>query len=264
VSTIGVRISIKEALQSHGGSATPNELKKTCVEEKRIPASTYYRELRKMQKSGEIARSPPPRYELVEERRPPVNRKDVRICLKNLKKTTDVDLRIEFAKDFEKLSESDGFEKEPDVLVVARRLLDDQSESIRVLSVKALTNIVDRASDRRIVERVRVDNQEKMGEIALNDFSIACRQNAIDFLGKIGDERAIEVLFEIVKQEPSDRDYSQLSYVLRRALTSPNSRQVKQHKKDIRQLLLSLLRNDREAVKERAKGLLDDLRQAQI
>jgi len=261
---VEIKEAIKEVLRTApDASMPPDELKKTCLKRGLVHSSqSYHRHVSSLVESGEIRRVH--RYELVEERRPAVDPQRVRDCLEGLLTTSEV-VRIVYAEEFEELSKCDKFEYEPGVLVAAGKLLEDGCEDVRVASLMSLVNVAERTRDDRILKRMSDDNLQKLRQIALQDPSIGCRQHAIILLGKLGNGHALGTLLEIVKKG-DDRAYSQLRYVLEKALTNPDSTLVKRHEKDVRRQLLCLFADPsveekmREAVAQRTRGLLRTLR----
>jgi len=119
---------------------------------------------------------------------------------------------------------------------------------------------VEREDSAKLLERIRENTIDKICEIASKDLSVSNRQNAIALLGQIGNSSAIETFIEIVMRT-DDRDYAQVRHVLEEALAGPDSKLLKQHKDEIRDRLVELLKDPKEKVKERSRSIFRKLRE---
>lgn len=243
---------IREVLRS--GPKKPKDLYRECIN-RGLKRATYYRQLRKMIKLGEIEDA---KYELIielEEADP----QDVADHINVLKSSSSDEARIVRAKELVRLCRRRASHI-PGLLDFFETSLDDPCMEVRALLVSALYRLIEterehRPLDKKILQRI-IENIETVKKLVLRDPNIKLRKGAIDFLRVAGDIRGLDPIFQIL-QTCDEQTYTQIKNDLAAALFSNRSYLSKNHKREIWRRIDKLVADTNMKIRNRVEELLE-------
>jgi len=245
--------TIIEALKK--GSKTAKELRYECVTKQGIAGSTYNRQLRKLVKLGEVKEA---KYKLIEKEKE-ADPEIIRDCIQIIRSDDPDGIRVAKARHIERLCYLKRTVCAPQLLQFFEFSLDDKNDDVRKHLVLALANLLRyeqkrEPRDSSIIHRIIEDNIENMKKLALKEKNHEVRVAVLKFLGYTGDIRALDPIFEIVKNF-NEKEYEILKGWIQWVLFTPEYLLAKKLRRVVVKRLDRLLTDSDEDVRKRAKEL---------
>lgn len=244
---------ITEALRE--GPKTAKELRHVCVTKQGIVGSTYNRQLRKLIKLGEVKEA---KYELIEKEKE-ADPEIIRDCIRIIRSDAPDEIRVARAEQLNRLCYWRRTAYVSHLLNFLETSVNDQNETVRKHLVLALANMLlyeqrRRTRDHRIIKRIINKNIRNMAWLASKDTSIEVRAAVLKFLGYTGDVRALDPIFEIIKN-CSEEEYERLKEWIHVVLFTKEYLLTEKLRREAANRLDQLLIDRDENVKKRAKDL---------
>jgi len=233
---------------------TPKELLHECLE-RGLKRPTYYKHLKKLIKIGEVKEA---EYELIEKEKE-ADPEIIRDCIRIIRSDAPDDIRVARAEQLNRLCYWKRTAYAPDLLNFLKTSLNDRNEKIRKHLVLALANLLlyeqrRRPRDVHIIRRIIEDNIENMKELASKETNLEVRVAVLKFLGYTCDIRALDPIFEIIRN-CNEKEYEGLKEWIQVVLFTPEYLLARKLRREVSNRLDQLLINPIEQVRKRASEL---------
>ena len=243
---------IKGALKE--APKTPKELLRECLK-RGLERPTYYNHLKKLVKIGEVRQA---KYELIEKEKE-ADPEIVRDCIQIVRSDKPDEIRVARARHIERLCHWKRTAFTPDLLCFLNTSFNDKNEKVRKHLVLAFANMLSyeqkrKLRDVRIIDRIVDENIDNVKKLALEDMNHEVRVAVLRFLGYTGDIRALDPIFEIIKN-CFEEEYEKLKEWIHVVLFTQEYLLTKKLRREVAKRLDQLLMDPNEPVKKRAKEL---------
>ena len=235
------------------GSKTNKELRKECLK-RGAPPSSYNKKLRKLVERGEVKEA---KFEYVDDRE--ADTYLLLDCISIIKSDKPDEKRVGRAKHLERLCYWKRTAYAPKLLDFFKNSINDENEVVREYLVLALANLLwyeqkrtPRSHD--IIKRIIDENLENMTNLASSENNFKVRVAVLRFLGYTGDIRALDPIFEIIKN-CTENEYERLKEWIQWVLFTAEYLLAKKFKREVPKRLDQLLNDPIEQVRIRATEL---------
>lgn len=237
------------------GPRTSKELIDECVRARKLPYSTYKRRLGNLIKLREVEEA---KYKLIKKEKE-ADPEIIRDCIKIIRSDAPDDIRVAKANYIERLCYWKRTAYAPDLLNFLKTSLNDKNDDVRKYLASALANLLRyeqrrKPRDAHITQRVIDENIENMTKLASEDTNHQVRVAVLKFLGYTGDVRALDPIFEIIKN-CSEEEYERLKEWIHVVLFTKEYLLTEKLRREAAKRLGQLLIDRDEDVKKRAKDL---------